>query len=158
MLSKKAQYAIHAMVNLARKYQQGPVLIKTIAKEEKIPRKFLESILIELKNLGLVNSKKGKGGGYYLINDPEEINMALITRNFNGALGLIPCACIISYERCSHCRDEDSCAIKKVFRELRDMTADYLENVNLAKLLEMEEALKQKPGKIAKPSTPHSQV
>lgn len=151
MLSKKAQYAIHAMVNLARKHQQGPVLIKTIAKEEKIPRKFLESILIELKNLGLVNSKKGKGGGYYLINDPEEINMAFITRNFNGALGLIPCACIISYESCSHCKDENSCAIKKVFRELRDMTADYLENVNLAKLLEMEEALKKQTGKIPKP-------
>lgn len=74
MLSKKAQYAIYALVNLARKYDQGPVIIKTIAKEEKIPRKFLESILIELKNMGLVNSKKGKGGGYYLINNPEEIN------------------------------------------------------------------------------------
>ena len=143
MLSKKAQYAIYALVNLARKYNQGPVLIKTIAKEEKIPRKFLESILIELKNLGLVNSKKGKGGGYYLINHPKEINMAFITRNFNGALGLIPCACIVSYESCAHCADENICAIKKVFRELRDKTANYLENVSLAKLLEMEKRLKQ---------------
>ncbi|MDR4989077.1 MAG: Rrf2 family transcriptional regulator [Bacteroidales bacterium] len=116
MLSKKAQYAIYALVNLARKYEQGPVLIKNIAQEEKIPRKFLETILIELKNLGLVNSKKGKGGGNYLISHPRDINMVLITRNFNGALGLIPCASIISYESCTHCKDGDTCAIKKVFR------------------------------------------
>ncbi len=147
MLSKKAQYAIYALINLARKYNQGPVLIKNIAKEENIPRKFLESILIELKNLGLVNSKKGKGGGYYLIHHPGDINMMFITRSFNGALGLIPCACIISYESCAHCKDESVCSIKKVFRELRDMTADYLENVSLAKLLEMEESLKRNPGR-----------
>lgn len=150
MLSKKAQYAIYALVNLANKYDQGPVLIKTIAKEEKIPRKFLESILVELKNLGLVNSKKGKGGGYYLINHPKDINMGYITRNFNGALGLIPCACIVSYESCTRCNHEETCAIKKVFRELRDITADYLENVSLAKLLELEKSLKQHHGNIFK--------
>ena len=143
MLSKKAQYAIYALVNLARKYNEGPVHIKTIAEEEQIPRKFLEAILIELKNLGLVNSKKGKGGGYYLINHPEEINLLTITRNFNGPLGLIPCACVVSYESCERCINEDTCSIKKVFRELRDTTADYLEDVNLANLLENENLLKQ---------------
>ncbi|MBW6480843.1 MAG: Rrf2 family transcriptional regulator [Bacteroidales bacterium] len=142
MLSKKAQYAIYALVHLARKYNQGPVLIKTIASEEKIPQKFLEAILIDLKNLGLVNSKKGKGGGYYLINSPEEISLAYVTRNFSGALGLIPCASIISYESCSKCRNESTCGIKKVFRDLRDLTAQYLEEISLATVLEKEETLK----------------
>lgn len=143
MLSKKAQYALYALVHLARKYEQGPVLIKTIAEEEKIPRKFLEAILVDLKNLGLVSSKKGKGGGYYLINHPDEINIAFIARNFNGALGLIPCASIISYEPCIHCRDENVCGIKKVFRDLRDMTANYLEHVSLDKVLETEDTLRK---------------
>ncbi|TVQ07832.1 MAG: Rrf2 family transcriptional regulator [Bacteroidetes bacterium] len=147
MLSKKTQYAIYALVNLARKYNQGPVLIKTIAIEEKIPQKFLESILVDLKILGLVNSKKGKGGGYYLISKPDEINLAFITRNFNGALGLIPCACIISYESCKQCRNESTCGIKKVFRDLRDATANYLEQTTLSDILGKEEALKQLYGK-----------
>ena len=142
MLSKKTQYAIYALLHLSRKFDKGPVLIKTIAKEEKIPRKFLESILIDLKNLGLVNSRKGKGGGYYLINHPADINLAFITRNFNGALGLIPCACVVSYESCTHCADEDVCGIKKVFRDLRDMTAAFLEDISLEKVLQTEELLK----------------
>ncbi len=145
MLSKKAQYAIYALVNLARKYNEGPVQIKTIAEEEHIPRKFLEAILIELKNLGFVNSKKGKGGGYYLINHPEDINLLTITRNFNGPLGLIPCACVVSYERCERCTDEDACSIKMMFRELRDTTADYLEGINLANLLEDNYFLNNNP-------------
>jgi Rrf2 family protein len=142
MLSKKTQYAIYALLHLAREYNNGPILIKTIAKTENIPQKFLEAILIDLKNLGLVNSKMGKGGGYYLINAPENINLAYITRNFNGALGLIPCACIVSYESCTHCKNENICGVKKVFRDLRDNTANYLENTSLADVLGIEDKLK----------------
>jgi Rrf2 family protein len=141
MLSKKTQYAIYALLHLAREYNTGPVLIKTISEEQKIPKKFLEAILIDLKTLGLVNSKKGRGGGYYLIDSPEEINLAFVTRNFNGALGLIPCACIISYESCTHCKNESVCGIKKVFRDLRDATAQYLEGISLADIIKKEETL-----------------
>jgi Rrf2 family protein len=142
MLSKKTQYAIYALTHLAREYNNGPILIKTISDAEKIPRKFLEAILVDLKNLGLINSKKGKGGGYYLITAPENISLAFVTRNFNGALGLIPCACIISYESCNHCKNENLCGIKKVFRDLRDNTANYLENTSLADVLALEDKLK----------------
>ena len=141
MLSKKTQYALYALLHLARKYNKGPVLIKTISEEHKIPKKFLETILVDLKNLGIVNSKKGKGGGYYLISSPREINLAYITRNFNGALGLLPCACIISYESCTHCENESVCGIKKVFRNLRDATAQYLEGISLADIIKKEETL-----------------
>lgn len=139
MLSKKTQYAIYALMKLAREYNKGPLLIRTISEEQKIPKKFLETILVDLKNLGLVNSQKGKGGGYYLINPPDEINLAFITRSFNGPLGLLPCACIINYESCTHCKNEGKCGIKKVFRDLRDSTAQYLESISIADLIQTED-------------------
>ena len=82
MLSKKTQYSILALVRLAREYEKGPVLISSISESERIPQKFLEAILLELKKTGYVNSKKGKGGGYYLIKNPNEVNLADLHRLF----------------------------------------------------------------------------
>lgn len=143
MLSKKTQYALYALMNLAKNYQKGPVLIGRIAEEENLPRKFLESILLDLKNLGVVNSKKGKGGGYYLLVPPEEVDLAFLLRNFDGALGLLPCATIRYYEKCTQCRDENTCGLRSVFRELRDNTARFLQNVSLRDILQKEEILAQ---------------
>ena len=120
MLSKKSQYSIYALVKLARERNKGPILIRDIAESEKIPRKFLESILLDLRNLGIIGSKKGKGGGYYLIKEPSDINLATIIRKFDGALAFIPCASKNYYEKCNHCKDENSCGVKLVFDEIRD--------------------------------------
>ena len=90
MLSKKTRYALLALIKLGKEYGNGPVQIKTIAKSELIPRKFLESILLDLKKIGYLDSKTGKAGGYFLIKPPQEISMSEIIRFFEGALSLIP--------------------------------------------------------------------
>ena len=106
MLSKKTKYAINALVYLAKKPVKEPVLISEIAEQEHIPKKFLETILLDMKNAGILNSKKGKGGGYYLIKHPSEVNLADIIRYFDGAIGLLPCVTHKYYEKCDECQDE----------------------------------------------------
>lgn len=141
MLSKKAQYAIYALTHLARCYNQGPVLINDISKAEKIPKKFLELILLELKKNGFVSSKMGKGGGYYLINSPENINLADIVRLFDGAIALLPCATFRYYEPCKHCKDEAQCAIRFFIKQVRDETVNLLKNITLDKIVNKEKEL-----------------
>lgn len=142
MLSKKTQYAIIALVRLARDYQTGPILISDIAKNERIPKKFLEVILLELKNHGMVNSKKGKGGGYYLIKSPEDINLADIIRLFDGAIALISCAAYKYYESCHFCKDEKTCGIRAVIKEVRDESVKVLKRNSLADILRREAEMK----------------
>ena len=85
MISRKTKYAINALVYLARENKDGePVQISKIAESEHIPRKFLEAILLELRHAGMLNSRKGKTGGYYLQQTPEEINIADVMRLFDG--------------------------------------------------------------------------
>jgi Rrf2 family protein len=147
MLSKKTQYAIVAMVRLARDYQNGPILISDIAKSERIPKKFLEVILLELKNHGLVSSKKGKGGGYYLIKPPSEINLADLIRLFDGAIALISCVAHKYYESCHFCKSEETCGIRAVIKEVRDESVRILKQNTLADILRREEELiKNLPG------------
>src|SRR5688500_15239609 len=103
MLSKKSQYAFNALTYLAEKYNSGPVLISEIAKEKQIPLKFLENILLELKKAGMLGSKKGKGGGYFLAKDPSEINVANVIRLVNGPIAMLPCVSLYFYQRCKNC-------------------------------------------------------
>jgi Rrf2 family protein len=145
MLSKKAQYSLYALVHLARKYEEGPVLISDIVEEEKLPRKFLESILLELKNNGVVSSKKGKGGGYYLIRKPSEVNFAEIIRYFDGAIALLPCVTYNYYESCNHCKDETKCALRSVIKDIRDETVNILKNTTLQDVVDREK--KKRSGK-----------
>ena len=142
MLSKKSQYSIYALVKLARERNKGPILIRDIAESEKIPRKFLESILLDLRNLGIIGSKKGKGGGYYLIKDPSDINLATIIRKFDGALAFVPCASKNYYEECNHCKDEKHCGVKNVFDEIRDETDRMLRNTTISDIIRREGLLK----------------
>ena len=139
MISKKAKYAIHALVKLAREKDKGPILISEISKEGNIPKKFLEAILLDLKRAGILNSKKGKGGGYYLIKNPEEVNMADILRLFDGALALLPCVTYKYYERCEECTDEVTCGIRKVMQQVRDETVRILKDATLAAVLASED-------------------
>ena len=141
MLSKKAKYAINALVKLAREYEKGPVLIKDISRSENIPQKFLEAILRELKSTGILSSKMGKGGGYYLIKDPEEVNLASVVRLFDGAIGMLPCVTYLYYEPCDECKDEETCGIRSVFKEVRDETVNLLKKATLAEILKRENDL-----------------
>jgi len=135
MLSKKTRYALLALTKLAREYGKGTILIKEIAKSEKIPQRFLEGILLDLKNIGFLGSKLGKSGGYYLRKPPEEIQMAEIIRHFDGAIALVPCASEKYYEACEHCKDEQHCSIRGVFKEIREQTYQKLSNTSLADLI-----------------------
>jgi len=126
MLSKKAQYALKAAGYLASKFNSGPVSISEIAESKKIPLKFLENILLELKNAGILESKKGKGGGYYFVSAPEMTSLAKVIRTVDGPIALLPCVSLYFYEKCAEC-DEAHCKMKRVFAEARDATLKVLE-------------------------------
>lgn len=144
MISKKTQYSIYALVRLGKEFEKGPLLISDIAKTEKIPKKFLEAILLELKSGGFVNSKKGKGGGYYLIKNPKDINLADVIRQFEGAIALLPCAAYKYYESCSSCRDEETCGVRNVIKEVREETVRLLKTFSIADIIQREENLLKK--------------
>ena len=104
MLSMKSQYAFKALSYLTLKFNEGPVLISEIAKKKKIPLKFLENILLELKKAGILDSKKGKGGGYFLKQRPEKVKVATVIRLINGPIAMLPCVSLYFYERCKKLR------------------------------------------------------
>ena len=135
ILSKKTRYAIVALTRLARDFGKGPILIRDIAQDEKIPQRFLENILLELKKLGILGSKLGKEGGYYLLKRPEEVTMAEIIRHFEGTIALMYCVSEKAYQPCEFCRDESTCQIRRVFKEVRDTTYDILKRTSLADLI-----------------------
>jgi Rrf2 family protein len=143
MLSKKTQYAIYALTFLAREYQKGPVLISRIAESGSMPKKFLESILLEMKNEGFLGSRKGKGGGYYLIKEPKEVNLADIIRHFEGAIALLPCATFKYYEPCNLCQDEATCGIRSIIKDIRDEMVPLLKKKTLFDIISREKILKK---------------
>ena len=143
MISKKSKYAINSLVHLAKKFDQGPVLISIIAEEEKIPQKFLETILLDLKNAGFLSSKKGKGGGYYLRLEPSEVDLASVLRIFDGAIALLPCVTFKYYERCEECKDETTCSIREAFEEVRNASVQIFKDHTLQTLIDREEVLIQ---------------
>lgn len=143
MISKKTKYAINALVFLARRWEQGPVLISEIARSESIPQKFLEAILLDLKRAGILASKKGKGGGYYLLKSPDEVNMVEVMRLFDGPVALLPCTTYRYYERCEECKNEHLCGIRDVFSEVRQATVTLLKGATLSEIMRREEVLRQ---------------
>jgi Rrf2 family protein len=143
MLSKKCKYAIHALVYLAERYQQGPVHIQDIAEQQHIPKKFLEAILLELRNAKILHSKKGKGGGYYLYRKPEDVNLIEIMRLMDGAIAMLPCVSLNYYEPCEECRDEKNCGIRDVFIGVRDDTLKILSESTLAQILQRQKGVRR---------------
>jgi Rrf2 family protein len=131
MLSKKSQYAFKALMYLAQNDDKGPVLIAEISKKKKIPLKFLENILLELKKGGVLESKKGKGGGYYFAVPPAEVPMAKIIRLLDGPIALLPCVSLNFYEKCKNC-DEKSCGLHDMMVLVRDATLKVLEKRTVA--------------------------
>jgi len=141
VLSKKTKYALKALQHLAKYKETEPVLIVDIAEKEHIPKKFLETILLELRNHGYLGSKKGKGGGYYLKKNPSVIRIVDIVRIMNGPIAYLPCVSLNFYEKCEECIDEKTCGIRDVFIELRDKTLQILEANTLADMVERENKL-----------------
>jgi Rrf2 family protein len=134
MLSKKAKYAIKALLALAEGEREEPIRIADLARAEQIPPKFLELILLGLRNQGILQSRKGKGGGYLLARDPSEIYLGQIVRMFDGPLAPVPCASQTAYVRCADCRNEAVCGVRLAMKEVRDATARILDGTSLASL------------------------
>ena len=134
MLSMKSQYAFKALTYLSEKYKEGPVLISEIAAKKKIPLKFLESILLELKRADILDSKKGKGGGYFLKQKPEKVKVSAIIRLINGPIAMLPCVSLYFYERCKNC-NEKHCGLHDMMIQVRDATLNVVENRTLKDLL-----------------------
>jgi Rrf2 family protein len=131
MLSKKTQYAFQALMYLAEKGIEKPILIAEISKKKKIPLKFLENILLDLKKAGILDSKKGKGGGYFLAKNPKEVQLATVMRLLDGPISLLSCVSLYFYEKCRNC-DEKSCGLHDVMTQVRDVNLRILEKKTIA--------------------------
>lgn len=134
MLSRKTQYAFKALTFIAERKKDVPVLIAEIAKKKKIPLKFLENILLELKKAGLLESKKGKGGGYFFKVEPKDIRLAQVMRLIEGPIALLPCVSLNFYQKCKDC-DEKKCGLNKVMIQVRDNMLAILETKTVIDLV-----------------------
>jgi Rrf2 family protein len=132
LLSRKSKYGLKALLALARAATDRPVLVAELAAGDAIPKKFLEAILLDLKRRGLVQSKKGKGGGYYLCRSAQEITVGQVIRALEGPLALVPCVSQTAYARCVDCPDEATCGVRVAMGEVRDATARILDSTTLA--------------------------
>jgi Rrf2 family protein len=136
MISKKAKYALKALLFLAKDFSnKKPHLISEIAEKEQIPKKFLESILLELKNDGILQSLKGKGGGYLLRLQPEVITLAKIIRTIDGPIAPVLCVSLNFYGKCDDCSNEERCRIRPVMKKIRDANLAVYEKTMLSDLL-----------------------
>lgn len=138
MLSKKTKYALHALTYLGKHKGKNAVLIQQIAEEYNISHKFLENILLELKKAGFLGSKKGKGGGYYLIKEPKDIALSKIIRLVDGPIALVSCVSLNYYEPCAECKDEAICGMNKVMIQIRDQILNVLENKTIQDIIDSE--------------------
>jgi Rrf2 family protein len=134
MLSKKCQYALHALLYLVEREESDRLTIQEIADKKNIPKKFLETILMDLKTAGVLGSKKGKLGGYYFKRKPADVSVLEVIRLMDGAVAMLPCVSLNFYESCGRCNDETTCSINKLFSSVRDETLKILSAHSLADL------------------------
>ena len=138
MLTRKSKYGLKAMIELARRHGTGPVLITELADHDRIPKKFLEGILLELKHRGLVHSRKGPHGGYQLARPAERISVGDVIRVLDGPLALVSCVSQTAYAPCEECVTEHDCAVRQIFQEVRDQTARILDGTTLASAVRLK--------------------
>lgn len=137
MISKKAKYALKALKVLSERYEQKqPVLIADIAEEQNIPKKFLEAILLELRNNGILHSQKGKGGGYLLRQAPEDVNLAKVIRIIDGPIAPMLCVSLHFYGKCDDCANEETCRIRPIMERIRDANLSVYEHTTLKDLMD----------------------
>jgi Rrf2 family protein len=140
IISKKTKYCLRALYHLSRDYGHGPTLVSTIAREEAIPKKFLEQILLSLKMNGIVDSKPGRGGGYQLSRPPEDITVGSVIRTIEGPLAPLPCASETAYRPCEECVDASICGTRLIMRRVRDATANILDSTSLQDVCNLSDA------------------
>lgn len=131
MLSNKAKYALKSLIYLAQNGGDKPVFTSTIAFDEKMPRKFLENILVILRNEGFLTSIRGKSGGYKIAMHPSKIKMGEVVRLIDGPLAPTPCVSLTAYKKCSECIEEESCKVRLIMKEVRDAISRVLDNITL---------------------------
>ena len=132
MLSQKAKYAIKALLVLARARDGELVQVSEIAEQQSIPKKFLDLIFFELRRQGIIQSVRGRDGGYALAKPAADISIASIVRAVDGALAPLPCASVNFYQRCEDCVSEKNCEVRRLMREVRDAASIILDNTSLA--------------------------
>jgi len=147
MLSQKAKYALRALLMLAEQPDADMVMIADIAEREKVPRKFLEAILLDLRKRGLLDSRRGKYGGYRLAKPADAISFGEIIRIVDGPLAPLPCASKSGFRVCDDCTDANSCSVRWLMVQVRDATADILDNCSLADALKHRQATGPLPGR-----------
>jgi len=145
MLSKRAKYGIRALVYLGQLQGQGPIQIRDISETLGIPRKFLEAILLDLRNEGILQSRKGKLGGYFMERAPDTITMARVLRLIDGPLAAVPCVSQTAYAHCDDCPSEKTCVIRCIMKEVRDVTAKILDETTLEQLVAKADQLNVVP-------------
>jgi Rrf2 family protein len=135
MISKKTKYGLKALGYLAEQYGNGPVLIAEIAEKKNIPIKFLENILLLLKKQGILDSKKGKGGGYMLAAHPKKTTLAAVYRIIEGPIAMMPCVSLNFYEKCKDC-NEKYCGLNRIMILTRDANLKILEKKTIQDLID----------------------
>lgn len=139
MLSQRTRYTIRALLHLADRYGEGPVQLGEIAQAQNLPAKFLTVILSQMRRAGLVDTMRGREGGYWLARPPGEISYGEIVRLTRGSIGLLPCVSRLAYEQCRNCISEDKCRLHRAMLLVRDETARILDGLSLADSVPIEE-------------------
>jgi Rrf2 family protein len=132
MLSQRTRYTIRALLHLADRFGEGPVQLTEIAQAQNIPPKFLTVMLSQMIREGLVASRRGRDGGYWLARPPAEISYGSLVRLTRGSLGLLPCASRFAHETCRNCISEEKCRLHRIMLMVRDETARILDGLTLA--------------------------
>jgi Rrf2 family protein len=141
MLAQKTRYALRSLLYLAEERDGESVQLARIAETQRVPPKYLELIMLDLKRAGLIRSTRGPRGGYRLARAPEEISFGDVVRVMEGPIALVSCASENFYEPCGDCHDEETCAIRRAFAIVRDQTTQLLDGISLAEGARWEEAV-----------------
>ena len=141
MIAQKTRYALRSLLFLAEGQGGAPVQLSRIAETQRVPPKYLELIMLDLKKAGLVKSNRGPKGGYRLARSPEQISFGEVVRSMEGPIALVPCASVNHYAPCGDCHDEATCAIRRAFSILRDQSTALLDSISLAEGAHWEERL-----------------
>lgn len=139
MISQKAKYALRALVSLAKTGSGQTRMISDISREQAIPKKFLEQILLDLKRAGIVSSRRGRLGGYELLRPASEITFGEVLRLIDGPIAPLPCLSKIAYRRCEDCREEEGCEVRRVFERVTLATRAVLDTTTLADATALED-------------------